>query len=138
MTGLLRLRVVTPGGSLINEEVAAFTGRSDFGEFCILPEHRPILASLVAGRMIVEKTGGAKVLYALDRGFMEAGPDHVNVITERCVPAEALDKTAVSEELAQAESALKDLDPTSPEAKEALDKFSWAEVRLSILENPVA
>jgi ATP synthase F1 epsilon subunit len=133
MADSLDLKVVTPKGSLLNEKVASFTGCSDLGEFCILPEHRPLLACLVAGRMIVAQQGGEKKTYALDRGFLEAGIDHVNVITERCLAAEDLDKTEITSEMEELESELKDLDQGSPEAKELLLKLDWAKVRLSII-----
>jgi F-type H+-transporting ATPase subunit epsilon len=133
MADSLDLKVVTPKGSLLNKKVASFTGCSDLGEFCILPEHRPLLASLVAGRMIVEQQGGEKKTYALDRGFLEAGIDHVNVITERCLAAEDLDKTEITSEKEELESELKDLDQGSPEASELLLKLDWAKVRLSII-----
>ena len=133
MADSLDLKVVTPKGSLLNKKVASFTGCSDLGEFCILPEHRPLLASLVAGRMIVEQQGGEKKTYALDRGFLEAGIDHVNVITERCLAAEDLDKTEITTEKEELESELKDLDQGSPEASELLLKLDWAKVRLSII-----
>jgi ATP synthase F1 epsilon subunit len=133
MADSLDLKVVTPKGSLLNKKVASFTGCSDLGEFCILPEHRPLLASLVAGRMIVEQQGGEKKTFALDRGFLEAGIDHVNVITERCLAAEDLDKTEITSEKEELESELKDLDQGSPEASELLLKLDWAKVRLSII-----
>jgi F-type H+-transporting ATPase subunit epsilon len=133
MADSLDLKVVTPKGSLLDGKVASFTGCSDLGEFCILPEHRPLLASLSAGRMIVEQQGGEKKTYALDRGFLEAGIDHVNVITERCFAAEDLDKAEITSEMEELESELKDLDQGSLEAKELLMKLDWAKVRLSIL-----
>jgi F-type H+-transporting ATPase subunit epsilon len=133
MADSLDLKVVTPKGSFLDEKVAAFTGCSDLGEFCILPEHRPLLASLAAGRMIVEQESGEKKTYALDRGFLEAGLDHVNVITERCLAAEDLDKSEITSEREELESELKDLDQGSLEAKELLMKLDWAKVRLSIL-----
>jgi ATP synthase F1 epsilon subunit len=133
MADRLDLKVVTPNGSLLDEKVASFTGCSDLGEFCILPEHRPLLASLAAGRMIVEQESGEKKTYALDRGFLEAGLDHVNVITERCLAAEDLDKLEITSEREELETELKDLDQGSLEAKELLMKLDWAKVRLSIL-----
>ena len=129
----LDLKVVTPKGSLIDAKVASFTGCSELGEFCILPEHRPLMASLTAGRMIVQLQGGEEMTYALDRGFLEAGLDHVNVITEQCLVAEDLDKAEITREMEELEAELKDLDQRSLEAVELLQKLDWAKVRLSII-----
>jgi F-type H+-transporting ATPase subunit epsilon len=132
MAESLLLKVVTPEGSLLDEEVATFTGRSDLGEFCILPQHRPFLASLVAGRMLIEHVNGEKKSYALDKGFLEAGLDHVNVITERCIPAEDLDVAALTGELNALESQMENLDLGSTEAETLLLQLEWIEARLSV------
>jgi len=87
MADTLRLRVVTPEGSRVDEEAASVTVRSEVGELCLLPQHRPILAALLPGRLVLERAGGEREIFAIDRGFLEGGPDCANVITERCVGA---------------------------------------------------
>ncbi len=54
----LRLRVVTPNGPVLDEEAIAVTACSELGEFCVLPEHRPILSALSVGRLVVEHPEG--------------------------------------------------------------------------------
>ncbi|MCP4603978.1 MAG: ATP synthase F1 subunit epsilon [Proteobacteria bacterium] len=131
----LQLKVVTPKGSLLDEEAASFTACSEkLGEFCILPNHRPIMASIAAGRMIVEQQKGTKAVYALDRGFLEAGADHVNVITEQCIPVDELDQADLTKEVAELEEKLAAIDAGAPEAEEIVVALEWAKVRLTVTE----
>ena len=134
MAESLQLKVVTPKGSLLDEEVASFTVASDLGEFCVLPNHRPILAALVVSRMVVEQLNGGKIAYALDNGFLEGGADHVSVITERCVPAEELDQAALGKEVGQLEEELNNMDSGAPEAQDTIKALEWAKVRLDVSE----
>ena len=134
MAEKLRVKVVTPLGSLFDEEALAFTARSDLGEFCILPNHRPIMASVVPGRMIIELQKGGTAAFALDRGFLEAAEDHVNVITEQCIPKEELDRIALAEEIADLEEKLKPMDLGTPEAIELTRAREWAEIRLELVD----
>ena len=128
----LRVKVVTPKGSLVDEEAASFTANSPLGQFCILPNHRPIMTALVTGPMMTGSSTGEDMAYALDQGFLEAGGDHVNVITENCVPADKIDAEVLKAELEEIEKQLKDMDLGTPEAEELLQKLEWAQVRLDV------
>lgn len=108
MSANVRLKVVTPTGAVIDETVSAVTACSQVGEFCVLPEHRPILASLKAGRFMVEQDGETKI-YVTDIGFCEGGIDHVNVMTQHCIAQEDVDLSKVEVELAQLQEQLVEL-----------------------------
>jgi F-type H+-transporting ATPase subunit epsilon len=133
----LKVKVVTPQGSLLDEKASAFTARSDLGEFCILPNHRPIMTALAVGCMVIEFQQGTKAEYALDRGFLEAGEDHVNVVTEQCIPKEKLDGVALSKERAELEQKLAQMDLGAPEAQDLIRALKWAEMRLEIADKPI-
>ncbi|MCP4676315.1 MAG: ATP synthase F1 subunit epsilon [Deltaproteobacteria bacterium] len=131
MSETLHVKVVTPTGSSLDEEVASFTTSSEMGEFCIMPNHRNIMASILPSRMLVEQVGGGTVAYALDSGFLEAASDHVNVITERCISAEDLDKSEITKEVAELEEKLAAMDSGASEAQEIIRALNWAKVRLA-------
>ncbi len=135
MTETLRVKVVTPSGSLIDEDAVSFTSVSSMGQFCILPDHRPIMAALVTGGMVTALPDGTKAIYALDRGFLEAGGDHVNVITEQCVPAEKLEAATLEAEIKDLENQLKELDLATDEAMELTAARDWAQVRLDAVKS---
>ena len=134
MSETLHVKVVTPTGSSLDEKTASFTASSEMGEFCIMPNHRNIMASILPSRMVVEQIGGGTVAYAIDRGFLEAAADHVNVITERCISAEDLDKSEITKEAASLEEKLTAMDSGAPEAQEIIRALEWAKVRLSALD----
>ena len=106
MASTLSLKVVTPTGPVVEKAVTAFTARSEIGEFCILPGHALLLTSIAAGRMIVAAGEGAKETFALDTGFLEAGPGHVHVITDHCEAAGDVNAEAVKGEIADLENQL--------------------------------
>ena len=130
MTDSLRLKVVTPRGSLLDEQVISLSARSPVGEFCLLPEHRSIMSALSPGTMTVEQPDGGKTLYAVDRGFLEAGGDHVNVITERCIAAEDVDVEKLVKEIKGLEEKIAPLDIGSPETQPLLEALEWAKAQV--------
>jgi F-type H+-transporting ATPase subunit epsilon len=130
----LELKVVTPQGPVIDEIVDAVTARSDLGEFCVLPQHRLILAALEPGRLIVARTGGETDTYAIDKGFLEGGPDHANVITQRCAAPEEIDAGEVKAEIEQLEEQLDQMQITDPKREGVVDSLEWAKAKLSVVE----
>ncbi len=130
MSETLRLKVVTPEGSRLDEEVAAVTARSENGEFCILPDHRPILASLLAGRFLVERSGGETEIFVVDRGFFEGGPDHVNVITQRCVTLDDLDQGSLESEASGLIKEMDDLSDADPRREDLSLSLDWVNAQL--------
>jgi F-type H+-transporting ATPase subunit epsilon len=132
MADFLRLKVVTPRGSRFDDDVLSFTARSDLGEFCLLPNHQPILAALTAGRMIAERKEGAKELFATSGGFLEAGPDHVNVMTENFADSKEIDKDALVGERASLEDRLAGLAEDAVERAQVQADLDWVRVRLEV------
>ncbi|MBN2715006.1 MAG: hypothetical protein JXX14_04070 [Deltaproteobacteria bacterium] len=133
ITGL-KLRVVTPSGPVVELEADAITACSELGEFCVLPEHRPILAALKPGRFIVEVNGETRI-YATDVGFFEGGADHVNVMTQHCVSKQSLaDKVADLEtERASLAESLGRLEEDSPARSTLESGLTWVDAQLAVV-----
>ncbi len=127
----LNLKVVTPNGPVVEKDVESFTARSTEGEFCVLPGHALLLTSIAAGRMIV-KADEKDQTYALDTGFLEAGPEHIHVITDHCQAAGDVDTDSVKEEIAEIEKQLEDDGLDSAAQEELKRKLGWAEARLGV------
>lgn len=128
----LHIRVVTPLGGRLDERARSVTACSEHGEFCMLPEHRPILAALKPGRLLVEREDGETLVFACDRGFLEGGPDHVNVITQRCAEPGEIDAAALREEFHTAERTLAGVEKESPEHARLLVDMDWIEACLAL------
>jgi ATP synthase F1 epsilon subunit len=129
----LELKVVTPQGPVVGETVASVTARSDLGEFCVLPMHRLILAALEPGRLMVQKQGGEVTTYVIDKGFLEGGPDHANVITARCVAAEEVVESEVMAELEELQKELDEMEITDPKRGGVVDALEWAKAKQTVL-----
>ncbi len=134
----LRLRVVTPDGPILDEEVVAVTACSEqLGEFCVLPEHRPILAALGAGRLVVKRPDGGSDDFVTDSGFFEGGPGHVNIITQRCVRVSDIDIFQVVEEIETMEKELSGLEYGDAARDELNVNLEWAQARRNARRNAI-
>jgi len=97
----LRCLVVTP-------EATALEAPADFvalplldGEIGIAPLHSPMIGRLGYGEMRVVNDGRTERFY-IDGGFVQVADDVVSVLTNRAVPAGALDAQVAAEQLAVA------------------------------------
>ncbi len=135
MSESIMLKVVTPEGSRLNEAVSSVTARSEVGEFCVLPAHRPILAGLRAGRLIVENIDGETNIFVVDRGFFEGGPDHVNVITQRCVSVDDIDIDDIASKLEKLEKEIADIDGDDDLLTNLKFDLEWALAMRSAIED---
>ncbi|HEV7224815.1 MAG TPA: ATP synthase F1 subunit epsilon [Pirellulales bacterium] len=94
----LRLVVVTPETTLL-DELAEFVSLPLFdGEIGVAPLHSPMIGRLGYGEMRVRAHGGTERYY-VDGGFVQVADDVVSVLTNRALPAAQLDKAAAAEQL---------------------------------------
>jgi F-type H+-transporting ATPase subunit epsilon len=106
------------------------------GELGILPEHLPLLSALKPGVMrYVEKGKAYRV--AVDRGYVEVGPDRVILLTEGFANDTLVEVSKVEKELAQAEEQLKNFTSLceGTEYDELQRAIAWARARLEIATN---
>lgn len=125
MADELRLQVVTPKGSFVDAKVVSVTTRSDVGELTMLPGHRPILASLKPGPLYFVDGLGEKGVFVVDRGFLEGGPDHAHVVTERCIAVADIDAEAVKKQVEELER-----EPEADADTRNLIEIEWAQAQL--------
>ena len=121
MAETLKLKVVTPKGSSIDMNALSVTACSEVGEFCILPQHRPILASLRAGRFMVATEEGDTLSFVTNTGFIEGGPGQVNVLTSECVNLVQLDGKSIDTEIGEIASTLLKLSDSDRGTRAALE-----------------
>ncbi|PIE05290.1 MAG: H(+)-transporting ATPase, partial [Sorangium cellulosum] len=88
--GKIRLEVVTPEGTALNELVDELTSPSVKGQFGVLPGHLPLLAALRTG-IISYRSGGKNVTCAVGPGFVEVADDHAILLTDRFSDKDAID-----------------------------------------------
>jgi F-type H+-transporting ATPase subunit epsilon len=107
----LQCLVVTPEKTIIDEMVDFVAIPLHDGEMGILPGRSPVIGRLGYGEL--RTTVGDQVRrYFVDRGFVQVRDDVVTVLTNRAIPAAAIDATTAQAELAKAQAirAIGDLD----------------------------
>ena len=131
MADTLRLRLVTPERSLLDEEVDEVTAPGVMGEFGVLPNHITFLSTLEAGRLTYKKGGQTRRL-AVSGGFAEVVDNVVTVLADAAEFAEEIDVERARTAWQQAEEQIKDLSPFSPEFAETQAALKRAEARIEV------
>ncbi len=129
----LNLTVATPVGVKVKTSVESVQVPGIEGELGILPEHLPLLSALKPGVMRYVENGKAHSV-AVDRGYVEAGPDRVILLTEGFANETQVEVSEVEKELAQAEEQLKNFPSLCEGAEydELRRTVAWARARLDI------
>ena len=116
----LHLDLVTPEKLVFSGPATEILVPGFEGEFGVLPGHTIYLSLLRPGIATVFGASGTR-RFVVGRGFAEAGPERVVLLTDSCEPAEAVDKAAAQKALVAAESVLEKAEP---------DTEAWAQARL--------
>lgn len=66
----MKLRVLIPGGVLVDQEAAKVTAEAENGSFCLLPRHVDFVAALVPGLLSFENEAGDEEFLAIDEGTL--------------------------------------------------------------------
>jgi F-type H+-transporting ATPase subunit epsilon len=129
MANTLQVEIVTP-------ERAAYSGAASEvilpaweGEMGIYPDHDALLALLRAGSCTV--VGSEGVFRAVvGRGFVDVGPTRVTMLTDSCVPVDAIDKAKAGKDLAAAEHELAIAEAGSERQRQAQIAYEYARALL--------
>jgi F-type H+-transporting ATPase subunit epsilon len=105
MAATLKLEIVTPEAKVYSEDVEMVTLPGIEGEMGIFPMHVPILTQIVSGELTVRKDGHDSFL-AVGEGFAEITGDHVAILTDMAIPADAIDERKAEEARQRAEARL--------------------------------
>lgn len=79
---MIDFKVVTPAGRYLDEEVASIHAKSVEGEFTLLPNHMPVIVSLVPCQLhLVSKDGQGKD-YAISGGVLHFDNNKATLLTD--------------------------------------------------------
>nr|MBC8413888.1 F0F1 ATP synthase subunit epsilon [bacterium] len=90
MANKLILDIVTPDGHIFTDEVDEVTAEGTEGEFGVLPEHIPFLATLNIG-MLSYKKGSETGYFFINWGYAEVGPDKVVILADSAEKSDDID-----------------------------------------------
>src|SRR5947208_706654 len=94
------LEIVTPRGKALEAVADEVTAPSVHGEFGVLPDHLPVVASIQTG--IVSYRQGADIhKCAVGNGFAEVGPNKVIILTDEYIERPSVDPVIVRKDLAE-------------------------------------
>lgn len=79
---MIKLRVVTPNGRYLEETVSSIHAKSVLGEFTILPNHVPVVFSLVPCRLVIHVASGQEQVYAISGGILQFYGDEARLLTD--------------------------------------------------------
>lgn len=98
----LRLVLVTPETTLLDEHVEALRFPLYDGQIGVLPGRAPLVGRLGYGELHITEAGGTKS-YFVDGGFVQVKGSVVSVLTNRAQPAKTLDSKQAENELQTAQ-----------------------------------
>jgi len=94
----LRLVVVTPETTVIDQEVTSLRLPLYDGQIGIWPMRAPLVGRLGYGEMIVTDAAGSKG-YFIDGGFVQVNGPVISVMTDQAIPADKVDTEKVQKHL---------------------------------------
>ena len=97
----LRLIVVTPERTLLDEPVAALRFPLYDGDIGILPGRIPLIGRLGAGELRITTASGEQS-YFVDGGFVQVLGPNVTLLTNRAIPTKDLSAADAGKQLAAA------------------------------------
>lgn len=112
MADRIHLSVVTPERQVIDMDVDEITAPGWDGEFGVLPNHAPFLATIRSGELMY-RDGNERSFMAVGFGFVEVLPEKVTVLIETAEKEEEID---LDRAMAARDRALKVLSGKVPDA----------------------
>lgn len=128
----LRLEIVTPEARIFSDDVDTVVLPAYEGEMGVLPNHAPLVTTLVPGELRYSK-GGKTTELAVGEGLVEVTGRSTKVLTDLAVGEAAIDEARLQEALERAQARLKDAASLTAEevaAVEASIAKSLAQLRL--------
>jgi F-type H+-transporting ATPase subunit epsilon len=98
----LRLVLVTPETTLVDEPVSALRFPLYDGQIGVLPGRAPLIGRLGYGELKVTQVDGSNLSYFIDGGFVQVKENIVSLLTDRALPRDEIDRAAAEEKLREA------------------------------------
>ncbi len=130
--GKLLLEIVTPQGLVFSSEVDEVTASGSEGEFGVLPGHVPFITTLKIG-MLTCKKGNETLIFFVNWGYAEIGPDKVIVLADSAEKSDEIDVERAREAMKRAEELLKKAEDVDFARAESAVERSVTRIQISEL-----
>jgi F-type H+-transporting ATPase subunit epsilon len=101
-----QVEILTPEGSVFNDEVEMVSTRTTLGLIGILANHAPVLATLEPTELRLHKSDTEILRFAQSEGYLQVGGNHAMLLVQDAVAIDQLDEATLREHLAEAEREL--------------------------------
>ena len=99
----IQFEIVTPKRVVLKDEILQITLPTRAGEITVLPNHIPLVSSLVPGVVHVKKKNGEDEVISISGGFLEVLKDKVVILADTAERAEEIDLARAEEGRRRAE-----------------------------------
>jgi F-type H+-transporting ATPase subunit epsilon len=131
-----RAEVLTPEGSVFDDEVEMVSTKTALGSIGVLAHHEPVLAMLDPTELRLYKTESDVVRFAQAEGYLQVANNRVLVLVEEAHPPDQLDVGQLRDRLQEAERELEQAgEDTEKQRVAQRDKRRW-ESFLRIAQGP--
>ena len=121
-----RVEVLTPEGSVFDEEVGMVSTRTEVGSIGILARMQPLLGMLVPTELRLYRSETDIVRFAQGEGYVQVSADGVLVLVEEAHTAGELDVAELRDKLKVAEDGLSSSEEGTEERKRcSRDQRRW-------------
>lgn len=126
-----KAQVLTPEGTLFDDEVNGVRVPGEMGSFEVKTDHANIISSLEVGEVLVRKATGEEKHFAITGGFVEVVDNKLTLLAEAAEPVEEIDVERAKQARERARQRLDSDDPDidKERARKALKR---AENRLKL------
>jgi len=104
----MKIDIVTPLGRIYQGEIKEATFPGIEGEFGVLEGHAPLVTTLNPGVITLKKDDNKEEIIAINWGYVEVTPDHINVLVDGAVPVSGSSESEIAKSIEKAKQLLKD------------------------------
>jgi len=104
----MKISIVTPLGNIFEGDIKEATFPGVEGEFGVLEGHSPLVTNLKPGIITLKKDDGKEEVIAVNWGYVEVTPNHINVLADGAVPVSGSSDTEIAKAIEKAKKLIKD------------------------------
>jgi len=104
----MKISIVTPLGKIYEGQIKEATFPGVEGEFGVLDGHSPLMTNLQPGVITLKKEDGKEEIIAVNWGYVEVTPDHINVLADGAVPVSGATESEIAKAIERAKQLIKD------------------------------
>ncbi|MDX1671295.1 MAG: F0F1 ATP synthase subunit epsilon [Balneolaceae bacterium] len=133
----LEAQILTPEGTLFDDDVVGVKVPGTLGNFEVKPMHASIISSLEIGQILVRLASGGEAIFAVSGGFVEVHNNKLTLLAEAAEPADEIDVDRARDAKKRAQERLSSEDKKidKERAKQALKR---AENRIRVADKALA